>query len=166
MDGCQGKRSRVKGEGGEKLYGKSELDDNRKREQLMANMHETAALQDRIVLCFANDVVEQWDFLLVSFGLEEDSDDDGMVSSIVELVFQRQRNRWNRGSVIAPLEGQNLLRDLAQLMSNGNQTWRGCTLEIESTGKYRFAFSHELPDWVHGPLVEHPIPDYVPQALP
>jgi hypothetical protein len=131
---------------------------------MMIDTKRIAKLHDNIVRCFANDAGASWDFVLVIF--ERKEDDNGIKSYLCELVFKHNGNAWARDSVIASIEGEDLLNDLARLMATDGKTWSTCQLEIDGSGRYRFTFGYESPKYLDAQLVAEPMPGYIPQELP
>lgn len=122
-------------------------------------------LQDKAVYCFAQAVKEEWHHLVVSFEIE---DIDGeSTQDTLALSFRDEEGQWKRSSFSAPRECCKLLADLSVAMTNEEgRTWGSCTLQVDSSGKYRYSFSHEPPKRLNGVFDDEALlKNYVPQPI-
>lgn len=131
----------------------------------MADVRHIIDLQNNAVRCFANAVNENWDHLVVSF---ETAELDGVpTQNTIALAFAKENGKWRRISVIAPYECCNALVELSKAMKkDGDKTWGSCTLEIDSSGNYRYSFSYEIPKRLNGVFDDASLlKQYTPQPL-
>lgn len=119
----------------------------------MAHKQDLISLQNSIVHCLANAVNKPWDFFVVNFEREEIDGDQ--TQDTLAIAFQHEKDVWQRSSFIAPYDCCRLILRLSELMaSDGGDPWGSCTLEVHSSGKFRFSFSYEPPKRLNGDLGE------------
>ena len=115
-------------------------------------------LQDRIVR-EATALESEWDYLLYNVEV-----DNGEVDSLA-VSFLRHGEGWRDRSIRLPHACCQLFADLQEQMTAGGDSWKSCTLEIEESGRYRFAFSNQAPR-VAGQIDEDTTFErYVPRPL-
>ena len=131
----------------------------------MSDMRRVIELQNNAVQCIAQAVGEKWDALVLNF---EFTELDGVPTrNTIAIAFSNENGHWRRNSFIAPHECGDLLFQLSKAMAKeGGTTWRSCTLEVESSGKYKFSFSHEPPKRLNGIFDDESLlKNYIPHAL-
>lgn len=115
----------------------------------MVQKQELIDLQNNIVHCLAKAVNQRWDYFVVNFEREEI--DGERTQDCLAISFVKEKGGWKRSSFIAPYDCCSLLFRLSELMSAaGGETWGSCTLEVDSSGKYRFSYSYEPPKRLTG----------------
>jgi hypothetical protein len=117
----------------------------------VAKKQQLIDLQNRIVHGMAEAVSEPWDFFVVNYEREEI--DGERTQDTLAISFANEKGTWKRSSFEPPYDCCCLLSRLSELMSSkGGETWGSCTLEVDSSGKYRFSYSYEPPKRLNGIL--------------
>lgn len=131
----------------------------------MKNSQQLIDLQNKVVLCVANSIRVKWDHLLVNY--EREVIDDEPSQDCLFVAFVWENNNWKRQSLQLPIQCYDLFLDLCSAMSNdGESQWGSCTVEVDSSGKYRFAFSYDLPKRLNGDFSDEALlKHYIPQPL-
>jgi hypothetical protein len=131
----------------------------------MPDIRQVIELQDNAVQCFANAVMESWDHLVANFEIAEF---DGVPTrNTIAIAFSYENGQWRRISFIAPYDCCNYLAQLSKAMAKeGGITWGSCTLEVDSTDRYRYSFSYEPPKRLNGVFDDEALlTNYVPHPL-
>jgi hypothetical protein len=113
------------------------------------NMKQLIDLQNNVVLTLANGIEFPWDFIVVNFeiGIVEG---DRMENALA-LAFTRDGEGLKEESFLIPHQCYVPFVRLHEAMeSSEKKQWGSCTLEIESSGRYRFLFSYEAPKRLYG----------------
>ena len=131
----------------------------------MNNQQLLIDLQNKAVLCVVDAVDFEWAYLLVNFEREVIDDEPG--EDCLFVAFTRDNDEWKRQSVPLPAQCYDLFLQLASAMSrDGNALWGSCTLEVDSSGSYRFSFSYERPKRLNGDFGDEALLKYyVPRPL-
>jgi hypothetical protein len=122
-------------------------------------------LQNQVVLCVANSVSMNWEHLLVDF--EREVIGNELVEDCLAVAFTRENNTWQRQSFQLGSQCYDLFGPLCEAVSkDGNGQWGSCTLEVDSSGRYRFSFSYEPPKRLNGDFSDAALRnDYLPRML-
>jgi hypothetical protein len=104
--------------------------------------------QDTIVATLARSIAHEWDHALVN--IEIDVVDGEQTENCLMVSFQRRGAEWVRSSEQLPFECYDQFVQLRQLLAPEDGPWTICTLEFNSSGKYRFSFSQDSPPRLSG----------------
>jgi hypothetical protein len=106
-------------------------------------------LQNNIVLTLANGVNFAWDYIVVNF--EIGNVDGDRMENALAMAFTRDGKLLKEENFLIPHQCYEPFVKLYEAMENtGKKPWGSCTLEIESSGRYRFFFSYEAPKRLNG----------------
>lgn len=103
-------------------------------------------LQNAIVLSIANAIKVAWVAAVVN--IEIDEMDGEQTENCLALAFTEHEGTWERHSFCLPSECYALFVALQE----ASDQWKSCTLEFDSTGKYKFSYSHQPPKRLNGVL--------------
>jgi hypothetical protein len=131
----------------------------------MIDKQQIIIVQNEAVQCLANGVSEKWDYLLVN--CERAEFDGEQRYHGLAMAFVKDKGKWKSNSIIVSHKCYSLLLKLSQLMSmDGSNPWGSCTVEVDSSGKYRFSFSYDPPRRIYGVIDDDTLfNEYTPQAL-
>ncbi|QDT64190.1 hypothetical protein [Calycomorphotria hydatis] len=120
-------------------------------------------LQNRIVLVCSGAIYSKWENAFVN--VEIDSIDGEQTENLLCVHFCKEGGKWTSDSFSAPIESYDLFNRLRAETSDP-EPWKNCMLEFDSTGKYRFSYSHDRPRRIYGDysdeaMLEH----YIPKPL-
>jgi len=122
-------------------------------------------MQNTIVILLAKTITESWDLAVIN--IEIDVVDGQRNEDCLALLYSLHIDGWKRKGFDFPYDGYDLFVNLRDLMKKPEaEDWTISTLEISSSGKYRFSFSYAPPPRLNGIFDDNAMLNtFVPQPI-